>query len=146
MADADVRGEWGLGGFGGHSLTPLGHKEPRPPRAGGSSARKKTQPFPKLQAKPSGVILILQLCESGPRTPTASRSRALSLTREPLPSESWRTSRAFHAAENKVKTPLPSPPEEAHSRVKRPELLGMLQAGPTLPPSQNYTLLTPSLV
>lgn len=101
-------------------------QELRAPRAGGSSAWKKTQPFPKLRAKPNSLILLSQLRVTESATPAASRGGALSLTQGPLPSGSW-----DQGAENKV---------------KKPEQPGMLQEGPTFPSSQNYTLLTPSAV
>ena len=114
------------GGLWGTLAGAAGRQELRAPRAERSSAWKKTQPFPKLRAKPESLILILQLRKAESATPAASRAGALSLTRGPLTSGSWDL-----GSENKV---------------KRPEQLGMLQEGPALPPSQKYTLLTPSTV
>lgn len=47
-ADADASGKHGEGGSLGHSLAPLGDKEPRAPRAGGNSAREESQPVFKF--------------------------------------------------------------------------------------------------
>lgn len=89
-----------IGGLWGTLAGAAWRQELRAPRAGRSSAWKKTQPFPKLRAKPNRLILLLQLRKAGSVTPAASRGGALSLTQGPLPSGSW-----DQGAENKVKRP-----------------------------------------
>lgn len=89
-----------IGGLLGTLAGVAWRQELRAPRAGRSSAWKKTQPFPKLRAKPNRLILVLQLRKAGSATPAASRGGALSLTQGPLPSGSW-----DQGAENKVKRP-----------------------------------------
>ncbi|PNI81214.1 CCK isoform 2 [Pan troglodytes] len=46
-------------------------------------------------------------CVERPRTPTASCGQSPFTDPEHWPSETWRTARAFNAAEKKVKTPTP---------------------------------------